>query len=335
MDNRRRKKPLWLIPVCAGAIAAAAVGFLVWTALRVSDSTEPAGAAVTDEEADAETVTWKGKKYRYNDHLSNYLLLGVDNEEIVETSSGEANAGQADAIYVLSMDRVEKRVTVVSVPRDTMTEIRLYGPGAKDLGTSIDHISLSYAYGDGAHESCRLTREAVSNLLYGLPIQSYCAVSMDAMKVLTETVGSLKVTVPNDSLEEAAPVFGEGMAVTLTPENTEFFLRYRDTEAGQSALARMERQQAFLKAFGEAAGERASEDPAFAAQLYAALEPYMVTTMGKAEFVSLAQSAAEGKMETGWTVPGEGTAGDSYDEYRTDDEALYGRIIETFYEEAE
>lgn len=335
MADRRRKKPLWLIPAGAGVIAAAALGFLVWAAVGNQGNDENYKAAADEDETDTGIVTWNGKKYRYNDHLSNYLLIGVDNAEMAETTAGEANAGQADAIYVLSMDRLEKRVTVVSVPRDTMTEIRLFGPGGEDLGTSADHISLSYAYGDGSYESCRLTKEAVSNLLYDLPIQSYCSLSMEAMSVLTETVGSLTVTVPNDSLEAADPAFAEGAQVTLTPENTVFFLRYRDIDISQSALARMERQQAFLKAYSEAAKEKAASDPAFAVSLYTALEPYMVTTMGKDEFARLAQSAAEGQMEEGWTVPGKGVQGKSYDEYRVDDEALYGKIIETFYEEAE
>ena len=42
-----------------------------------------------------------------------------------------------------------------------------FGPGGKSLGKSKDHISLSYAYGDGGYESCELAENAVSELLYG------------------------------------------------------------------------------------------------------------------------------------------------------------------------
>lgn len=334
--RKRKKKKLWLIPVCAGVIAAAAVGFLIWTAVRPDG--EEAPAQTTSGEADNSsygTIQWKGKNYRYNDHLSNYLLMGVDNREKASTTVGQANAGQADAIYLVSWDRVENTVTMISIPRDTMTEIRIYGPGGKDLGTSTDHISLSYAYGDGSHESCRLTEDAVSNLLYGLPIQGYCSINMDALPVLTESVGSLTVTVPNSSLQEAYPEFQEGAQVTLTPENTETFVRYRDTEEAQSALYRMERQQEFIRAYSEAAKADFAKDPGFAARLYTSLEPYMVTSMGNDEFVSLLESAAQGETKEGWTVPGEGVEGESYDEYHVDDDALYEKMIETFYEEAE
>ena len=40
---------------------------------------------------------------------------------------------------------------------------------------------LSYAYGDGGYESCELAENAVSELLYGLPIDGYCALNMDGL----------------------------------------------------------------------------------------------------------------------------------------------------------
>lgn len=46
---------------------------------------------------DLKTVTWQGETYRYNDHLSNFLFLGIDTRETVETETGNADAGQADA----------------------------------------------------------------------------------------------------------------------------------------------------------------------------------------------------------------------------------------------
>ena len=334
--RKRKKKKIWLIPVCAGVIAATAVGFLIWTAVR-PDSGETSAQTVS-ENADtgtSGTIQWKGKNYRYNDHLSNYLLMGVDNREKASTTVGQANAGQADAIYLVSWDRVENTVTMISIPRDTMTEIQIYGPGGKDLGTNTDHISLSYAYGDGSHKSCRLTEDAVSNLMYGLPIQGYCSINMDALPVLTESVGTLTVTVPNSSLQDVYPEFAEGSQVTLTPENTEPFVRYRDIEESQSALHRMERQQEFIRAYSEAAKSAFAQDPGFAADLYTSLEPYMVTSMGNDEFVSLMESAAQGQTKEGWTIPGEGVEGGMYDEYHVDDNALYEKMIETFYKEAE
>ena len=202
--KNRRKKKLWLVPVCAGGVTMAVLAGMAAHAVYTGRTVQTGTVTETDA-MDPDTVIWQGKEYVYNDDLSNYLMIGVDKEDIEETSVGQANAGQADAIYLAVRDRRENTVTLISIPRDTMTEIELAAPGGKSIGTDVNHISLSYAYGDGAHESCRLTEEAVSNLLYGIPIQSYCAVSMDALPVLTESVGTLTVTVPNDSMEEEYP----------------------------------------------------------------------------------------------------------------------------------
>ena len=328
----KRKKKLWLVPVCAAVIIAAAGGSLVWQTFSTQKKGQENRQVQKESTAD---VVWNGKAYNYNDHLSNFLFMGVDNREKGETSLGQANAGQADAVYLASWDRVEDTVTLISIPRDTMTEIQIYGPGGTDLGTNQNHISLSYAYGDGGHESCRLTREAVSNLFYGLPIQGYCSINLDGLPLLTESVGTLTVTVPNDSLEQVAPEFAEGAEVTLTPDNTEMFVRYRDITVSQSAISRMERQQEFIRAFGDAAVQKFSTDPGFITDLYVSLEPYMVTNMGTDQLVDIMQSISAGGTSDEWTVPGEGVEGEDYDEYYVDDEALYAKIIETFYVEAD
>lgn len=334
----KEKRNTKAILAAAGIIAVglAVVGIIAYMSKSRGSSVDGSQSEAEEvQRASSDTVIWNGKEYTYNDHLTNYLLLGIDSREKAETSTGQANAGQADAIYLVTRDRAENTVTMITIPRDTMAQIELFGPGGESLGTNTDHISLSYAYGDGGYESCELTKEAVSNLFYGLPIQSYCALNMDGIPILTESVGNLNVVVPNDSLESAYPEYAEGTEVTLDADNTEIFVRYRDTKESQSALARMERQQTYIRAFGEAAKDRQEEDAGYAADLYLSLKPYMVTNMNSGEFAKLAESLTGGIVRDGWTVPGEGVEGSTYDEYYADDDALYEKIIETFYEEAQ
>lgn len=327
--------------VCFSIIIIAIVGLVllvIWRAFADSHpiSTETLADADRIEDDDSsDTITWNGKTYEYNDHLSNFLFIGVDNSETVETTTGEANAGQADALYLVAWDRKENTVTEIAIPRDTMTEIEIYGPGGTSLGSAEDHISLSYAYGDGSYESCELTEEAVSNLFYDLRIQGYCSINMEGIPVLTESVGGVTVTVPNDSLEEAYPEFQEGSQVTLDAENTEAFVRYRDITVSQSALTRQERQEEYIRAFGEAAMAKYTEEASCISEIYSSLEPYMVTNMSTGDFVNIMQSISEGSVLEGWTVPGEGTEGETYDEYIVDEDAFYTKIIETFYQEVE
>ena len=62
-------------------------------------------------------------------------------------------------------------------------------------------------------------------------------------------------------------------------------------------------------------------------------KPYTVTNISEDRLMKLFQTADEGDGYTEWTVPGEGTQGLSYDEYHVDDDALYAKIMETFYQE--
>lgn len=286
----------------------------------------------TDEsgQSTGKTVVWNGRTYLYNEHLSNFLFLGIDEREPVETEVGRADAGQADAVFLISWDRVTGDMTVISIPRDTMTEIEIFDPAGESLGKSRDHISLAYAYGDGKRKSLELAEDAVSNLLYGIPIQGSCALNMDGIPALAESVGGVTVTVPNDSLEQAYPQFAKGAKVVLDQSNAEIFVRYRDVEQSQSALLRQERQEAFLQGFAEAMKLKGG-DSEFLMQTYSDLEPYMVSSIGKDQFVKIAESAASDRTVQKWMIPGTGTQGEAFDEYQADDSALYEKIIETFY----
>ena len=50
-----------------------------------------------DSAQDSNTVEYKGETYKYNDHLSNYLFMGIDTRDAVDTYQTQEDAGQADA----------------------------------------------------------------------------------------------------------------------------------------------------------------------------------------------------------------------------------------------
>lgn len=316
----------------AAVVAVAAVGVGVWqyqnnqkTAINQSKEATPSSA---------KEIAKNDETYTYNEHLSNFLFLGIDNREVNETETGQSDAGQSDSLYLISWDRVENTLTRINIPRDTITEIEVFSMSGNSMGLSEDHISLAYGFGDGKHESCELSKSAVSRLFYDIPIQGYCSISLDALPLLTETVGEVEVTVPNDSLEKVNPDYKKGAVVTLNKDNTEQFVRYRDIETTQSALSRMERQEAFLDAFGEKVKERFAKNPLIVTELYENLQPYMVTNMGNDQFVKLMESTNE-ETTAQWTIPGKGVEGDYYDEYHVDEDAFKEKVIETFYVKAE
>lgn len=272
-------------------------------------------------------------KQAYNDHLSNFLFLGIDTRNPVETYETQADAGQADAIFLVSLDRITKDIQVLAIPRDTIAEIKTFTPAGKSLGKVKQHINIQYAFGDGRFKSCDLMKQAVSKLLYDLPIQGYCSLNMDGIPLLADLAGGVEIVVPDDSLAEVNPEFQEGASVTLTSDNVEQFLRYRDRTASQSALVRQEHQRVFLKAYLEKAREMQRQKSSFVKEMYHTLQPYMVTNMGNDLFVKLLEASGENKPRE-YTLPGEGAEGeDGYEEYHVDEDALHTLVLQMFYKQ--
>ena len=285
----------------------------------------------TDLSQNGDIVEYKGETYKYNDHLSNYLFLGIDTRETVDTYQSQVDAGQADAIFLVSMDRATEKIKVLFIPRDSMTRIETFNPYGQSLGETTDHLNIQYAFGDGKEKSCELMKTAVSNMLDGLPIQGYCSMNMDGISVITDFVGGIQLTIPDDSLADVNPEYKKGAVVDITGETAEQFVRYRDIDKTQSALVRQERQKTFLQALVQKAQEKAGEDAGFVTGLYDSVKSYTVTNMGNDIFAKLLAASQNGITDTE-TVPGEGTHGENFDEYHIDEDALSDLIISMFYE---
>lgn len=331
---RQRKIYLTILIIVIILAAVLGGGYYLWS--QTKETAEVTSAergqkkqAQSDESKD--TIQYQGNTYKYNDHLSNYLFMGIDSREDVDTYESQQDAGQADAIFLVSLDRATEEVKVLFIPRDSMTKIEVFNPAGKSLGMTTDHINIQYAYGDGKQKSCELMKTAVSNLLEGLPIQGYCSMNMDGIPVITDFVGGVEVTVPDNSLEEVNPEFKEGAVVTLTGENAEQFVRYRDIEKNQSALVRQERQKTYLQALLKKAQEQASKDAGFVTDLYDSIKSYTVTNMGNDVLAKLLAASQKGISDT-QTVPGEGTQGANFDEYHVDQDKLTDLIISMFYD---
>lgn len=333
---RQRKRYLMLLIVLIIVAAVGGGGYYLWRQTAETAGMKSAAQENTQVSekktaaADGDTIECQGAVYKYNDHLSNYLFMGIDTREAVETYETQQDAGQADAIFLVSMDRATEQLKVLFIPRDSMTKIEVFNPSGKSLGLTTDHINIQYAFGDGKQKSCELMKTAVSSLLNGLPIQGYCSMNMDGIPVITDFVGGVELTVPDDSLAEVNPEFTKGAQVTITGENAEQFVRYRDTTKTQSALARQERQKAYIQALMKKAQEKASQNAGFVTGLYESIQDYTVTNMGNDIFAKLLTASTNGLEDTR-TVPGEGVQGENFDEYHVDEDALNDLIISMFY----
>lgn len=263
------------------------------------------------------------------DGVKNYLLLGIDTEGSLSEEREPGAAGQSDAMYLLTCDIPGNRARIIAIPRDTMTEIRVFLPSGKDNGSSVDHLTLQYAFGDGRHESCKLTREAVSQLLCGLPIDGYLAVNLGAIPACTDLIGGVEVVVPDDSASAEEPSFAKDSRVTLDSRNVKKFLRYRDIDVPQSAMTRMERHKVFFRACAKKLREEIERDPTLVLKLYKACSSEVVTDISVEKLQRIAEMDLD---ESIISIPGEEKEGDGYDEFNVEEPALQEMLDRLFCE---
>lgn len=353
---------------CGIAVAVIGTGLAVWYGAGMyqhrkaeeamiaarHEMLQETGAEMTKEAADSgmqtgkeklfegNTVSWDGKTYKRNTYVKAVLCMGVDWDGPMTETTLSGDGGQADGIFLLANDTARGSMKILLIPRDTMTEITKTDiswtdANGTELGQSVDHLSLSYAYGDGREKSCEYTKQAVSHLLMGLEIDSYMAADLEIIASLNDEVGGVSVTIPTIGMEKADPEFVFGKTVRLKGEQAERFVRFRDIERDNSAISRMEQQKLYISGFFQAVKEKSKTESSITEKLFEMSQDYMVTDMAKDEYLKLAINALEGEGLTSSSfkmAPGTGTATETYDEYYVDQEALVPILLDLFYREA-
>ena len=118
-------------------------------------------------------------------NIKNVLLFGIDKNEVSEARGADYHT---DAIMVLAANFDEKRVDMISLPRDTVT----YVPGIKGKYKLNAAINCG---GGKTEEGFQKACEAASWLLGGVRIDHYCAVDMRAMKAIGDAIGGVDFNV--------------------------------------------------------------------------------------------------------------------------------------------
>lgn len=280
-----------------------------------------------EEEAGFETITYKGERYKYNTDLKTILFMGVDKTEKVKEQEYAGRGGQSDVLMLFVLDTNKQQTQILQISRDSMAQVDVYDMYGEYLTTDTMQIATQYAYGDGAKKSCLLTKETVSELLYGIPIQSYISLNIDGIAVISEAMGGIRITVPED-YTWIDPSFEKGAEVVLKGAQAEAYVRSRDTSVTGSNNNRMERQNQVVEAVAVQLPERAKEDPNLYMKLFSSAEQYMVSDLSTSELEKLSTYESHLEIEQ---VPGEVKAGDLHDEFYVNDEELYDLLIKLFY----
>lgn len=147
-----------------------------------------------DEALEAGSIRYNGKTYAYKSDVLTFLCMGIDKTGEVKASKDLYRGGQADALFLAVLDPGDKKINIIGINRDTMTEIKTFDPNGLYAGKRGGADCACHAYGEGLEESCENTVEAVSNLFYGLPIHGYCALNMSVISTINDAVGGVEVT---------------------------------------------------------------------------------------------------------------------------------------------
>lgn len=294
---------------------------------------------MTQEEREAWQDGWvkyKDAVYAYKEEILTFLIMGIDKQNDVEEVAEGTNGGQADALFLAVLDPQERRIKVIGVNRNTMTDIDIYDESGAYASTVKAQIAIQHGFGNGMEESCEYQRKAVANLFYQLPIHGYAAVNMSAVATINDAVGGVEVTVPAD-LDGLSEEFTEGETLQLQGENAFWFVKYRDTDVFGSADMRLERQKQYLNRFIGAAKQAVRKDASVVFDLYQAVKPQMVTDISLDEAVYLAPILAEYAFaeEDFHMVPGETVMGEKFEEFYPDEDAMFEMILDIFYEKVQ
>ena len=267
---RKIKIALTSVGILTAFITALGIAF---AALYISGSTKiyssanaerPDTGLLTDEKSAEDirvkngltAVQWQedwvaidGKVYSYDSRRINLLVLGVDKAGEMEQEPDYEKwlSGQTDAIFVVSIDPADKNVSIIGVPRNSMVNVDIYEGENQISRTIFDQICLQYPYAGGAGHGLKKATEAVSRLLYNLPIHGTVAVGYEAVSKVNDMAGGVDV-VALESLNTSFGSYEKGENLHLEGKYVLAYVKARDTSIIGSPTMRLERQKQYLTA---------------------------------------------------------------------------------------
>jgi polyisoprenyl-teichoic acid--peptidoglycan teichoic acid transferase len=174
--EKRKKKRTWLkvtlTIVAILVIAVVATGFYATNKAKTTVNTMQKNTNTIDKKQSTTKVKEKEK--------INILLLGVDQRD--------GDAGRSDALMVMSLDPANDAMKIISIPRDTRTEIVGHG--------TIDKINHAYAFG-----GIDMSVDTVENFL-DMEVDYFAEMNMEGLSDFVDAVGGITVNNQLDWIDE-------------------------------------------------------------------------------------------------------------------------------------
>lgn len=94
-------------------------------------------------------IRYNGQIYAYNEDIMTFLVMGVDNDDVVKKAKDGLSGGQADAMFLAVMNPHDKSVSIIAVNRNAMALVDVYDEDGVYMGQYTKQITLQHGYGDG------------------------------------------------------------------------------------------------------------------------------------------------------------------------------------------
>ena len=137
------------------------------------------------------------------------LIMGVD------TDGPDNMAGRSDTLMLLTINPNTEKTSIVSIPRDTYTEIVGHG--------TMDKINHAYAFGGTS-----MTVNSVQKL-FDIPVDYYVSVNMEGMQQIVDAVGGIDV-VPPLTFSQGEYTFVEGQTTHMDGPKALAYSRMRKND---------------------------------------------------------------------------------------------------------
>ncbi|WP_273124314.1 polyisoprenyl-teichoic acid--peptidoglycan teichoic acid transferase TagU [Bacillus weihaiensis] len=216
--RKKRKKWLWITLSVIGLFVLATGGYAFYLYKSATDTVASIHEDLNRDKSDKrpEDVVFKDK-----DPIS-ILLMGVDERE--------GDRGRSDSLILMTVNPNTNSTQMVSIPRDTRTEI---------VGKGIDD-KINHAYAFGGTEMAVAT---VENFL-DVPVDYFVKINMESFKDTVDAVGGVEV---NNTLNFSygGYDFKEG-TITLDGEKALAYTRMR-YEDPRGDFGRQDRQRQVIE----------------------------------------------------------------------------------------
>ncbi len=327
MTDEHGKKLIWLVLALALTVAA----ILIIPGLLEKEEEIVHQQASTDF-GSLVKKEYNGKTYVARTGLTPILLIGVDRGENAVEQWGYQQGGQADFLLLIVIDSSEKKVRMLQIDRDTITDVETLGVLGNVIGTRKLQIALSHSYGKTPQDNCNYTIQTVSNLLQGEPLDLYFSLNMASIAKFNDLLGGVTVTMQEDHTL-INPAFTKGATLHLMGQDAYDYVHSRQYVDDGSNVSRMARQRNYMLAAKDTLLSRLKES-GFVDTLFDTLGSDLVTNVSRGRLINEAAKASQYEVEEITQMVGERRIGvDGYMEFYADEQFLIDWVLSVFYRE--